>query len=129
MALKAKNGSGWLDNGYRRYGGKGIPEHHLIAMRVLGRPLKKNEVVHHVNEVRNDNRPENLVICTRSYHATIHKRMRSFADCGDADGEKCCYCKRYDSKKNIHTLIRKNGHSYSYHHACRASYLREWRAR
>ena len=29
---------------------------------IIGRPLQAGEVVHHKNEVRNDNRPENLAI-------------------------------------------------------------------
>ena len=50
--------------------------HTAIAETVLGRPLKPNEVVHHIDEDRQNNNNNNLVICERSLHPTIHARMR-----------------------------------------------------
>lgn len=37
-----------------------VREHRLVMERMVGRRLTKQEVVHHVNGVRADNRPENL---------------------------------------------------------------------
>src|SRR5258708_7905836 len=44
--------------------GKHKSEHVLIAENVLGRPLKKNEVVHHFDGNKSNNTHSNLLICT-----------------------------------------------------------------
>ena len=53
-----------------------ILEHRLIAKQILERPLKKNEHVHHINFVKDDNRPENLYICnSNKQHGEIKKTL------------------------------------------------------
>ena len=53
----------------------GKPLHRIIAERVLGRPMKETERIHHVNMDKKDNRNGNLLICDQSYHQWIHQRM------------------------------------------------------
>ena len=38
-----------------------VPEHRLIVERQIGRYLHRWEIAHHINKVRDDNRPENLM--------------------------------------------------------------------
>lgn len=102
---RACNGTGYKDpRGYR-----GIPhnkktthEHIVVAERALGRPLRHPEEVHHVNEDKSDNRPENLVICpNRAYHMLLHQRTDAYDACGHADWLKCPYCRQYDAPANM----------------------------
>lgn len=55
-----------------------IKEHILIAEQKIGRRLKQNEVVHHVNGVKTDNRPENLHVTTNSAHGRIHGNDKKY---------------------------------------------------
>lgn len=55
--------------------GKTRRVHTLIAEQTLGRPLKKNEVVHHINMDKRDNRRCNLLICDKAYHRSLHHAM------------------------------------------------------
>ena len=49
-----------------------IMEHDLIMECYIGRWLKPDEVVHHKNKIRNDNRIENLELMTFKEHARLH---------------------------------------------------------
>lgn len=93
-------------------------EHVLIAERVLGRTLPIGAVVHHADENRSNNAPNNLVICpNQAYHMLLHQRMRALAACGNANWMKCVFCKRYDDPDRLY--IRPNRHQ-GFHRACSA---------
>ena len=61
--IRRARGTGKIDHqGYVviRKNGKGYRAHRLIMEEYLGRPLTREETVHHINGDRADNRLENL---------------------------------------------------------------------
>ena len=85
--------------------------------------LSDDVCVHHVNHIRSDNRPENLVALTASEHAKEHALedgkhvgQRYCIDCGKAIGKgatRCVACygihqrtKNYPTKEKLSELIQ-----------------------
>jgi len=80
--------------------GRAVQEHRKIMELHIGRELNRNEVVHHKNRNKSDNRIENLeLLKNNSDHRKHH-----------ATKEPCAYCGaqlNVDSKHNGHGLCKK----------------------
>ncbi|MFC1988553.1 HNH endonuclease [Chloroflexota bacterium] len=60
------------DNGYLRFKDSKKLFHRWVMERKIGRPLKKGEIVHHVNGNKQDNTDINLAIITPELHYQLH---------------------------------------------------------
>lgn len=58
-------------------------EHRVVMERKLGRPLRDDEIVHHVDEDKSNNDPENLEVMSQSDHARHHAPARHQARYGN----------------------------------------------
>jgi hypothetical protein len=65
----------WLP-GHPRASDGYVMEHILVAESKLGRPITRDEHVHHINGDKLDNQPENLEVMTNSEHQKLHQRQR-----------------------------------------------------
>jgi len=66
-----------------------VSEHILVAEKTLGRYLVSGEVVHHIDENKRNNVPENLqVFKTQSDHSRFHKgSYMDIVECDDGSWE------------------------------------------
>lgn len=53
-----------------------VMEHILVMEEKIGRYITREEAVHHINHIRDDNRIENLKLMTFKDHASLHMKER-----------------------------------------------------
>jgi len=129
--------------------GSVVREHRFVMEKRLGRPPEPHEHVHHVNEDKQDNRPDNLELITLSGHSALHSNPVSAVSlvCGQCNrpfertprylrakskqGVTQFYCSNKCSRDGV--LSRKiggvtHGTSYAYNQkGCRCAPCREYK--
>lgn len=57
-----------------------VLEHRYMVECAIGRFLEPHEVVHHINEIKTDNRLGNLYLCSQEEHVRIHNRANKYSN-------------------------------------------------
>ena len=88
-----------LKSPYRKLkiNGKSQDEHRFCMEQLLGRQLRRNEVVHHINGNKLDNRIENLMVMDMSEHSRLHNQKYG-------DYKTCVICSKPYQVNPLHRL-------------------------
>jgi hypothetical protein len=81
-----------------------VYQHILVLEEKLGRPLLPNEDTHHINGIKTDNSPENLINLKHGEHTTLTNTI-------DMSSRVCRYC---GGRKTNHRNWYENGTQCAY---------------
>jgi len=102
----------WID-GKRVY----RKQHRWFMEQHLGRPLRADEDVHHINGVKTDNRLENLEVVPHGKHSTMTngaRKYRSGYSLSLTDEDRAKRSREMKEKHMKHPHIRKNIEKHQY---------------
>lgn len=77
MATRWKGGV-HIQDGYifhKQEDGSYKAEHRLVVEKALGRPLRSDEIVRHLDENKQNNHIDNLIVVTKEEHIQIHRDL------------------------------------------------------
>jgi hypothetical protein len=115
----------WINGGgYElcRKDGKSQYIHRIVMEKKLGRQLKENECVHHINGNKLDNRPGNLELMNYSEHGKLHPR-----ECKSiiGDAKRCPRCDKWLPFDKFSKNKNRVGGLASYCKKCERNYKTE----
>ena len=99
-SYKSRSNQGW------------IKEHRFVAEQMLGRPLRRDEIVHHKDGNKLNNSPDNLMVLTNKEHSLLHKRLQAKTELVE---DRCLDCNKLLTNKHIDSSRRRR---------CRSCYAR-----
>ena len=73
MAIRKNDNELKYEYRAKKVKGKRIDMQRYVMEQVLGRPLDKNEIVHHIDGNKLNNDPSNLQIMTKAEHVKLHR--------------------------------------------------------
>ncbi|MEI8129497.1 MAG: HNH endonuclease [bacterium] len=86
-----------------------VLEHRVIVENNLNRILNDDEVIHHINENKKDNRIENLEVTSKSEHTSHHGKQKGRLYLK----LKCPWCQSTFNKPKNQSHLQKPGQRYS----------------
>ena len=87
-----------------------LSKYRVIAALKLGRPVRKEEVVHHANHNHNDDNPNNLIVCKNAFeHRSLHKLKKNKKLVNSRPRKEILGNKANKRKLQLQEFIKKSG--------------------